>query len=251
MRIVRTFVNSLFTRTRIPGLKYTINQYVGCQFGCRYCYAKFSTKFWKNRYNIKEKWGDWIIIKENSPELVKKYVSGWVWMSSVSDPYQPIEKKENLTRKVLENMNKMIKLSILTKSDLILRDLEIFRRFNNIEIGLTINDFEGSIKRFLEPRTISSEKRIEVLKALKDEGFKTYAFISPVIPGILDVDGILSEIRGICDNVYIEFLNIRKAGKDVIEWLEDNFPESLSILKDREKILDYAKRFYRFNVIVH
>ena len=91
-------------------------------------------------------------MRENIPDIVKsKYVAGKVYMSSISDPYQPIEENFELTKKTLENMNKGIKISILTKSDLVLRDMELFRRFKDIDVGLTVNGFEESVKNDFEP----------------------------------------------------------------------------------------------------
>ena len=119
MRIIKVRAKRAFNPSKIPGAKWSINQYVGCQHSCMYCYAKFMCR----RYNYGE-WGSWVVVKENIPNLVRgKYVSGYVYMSTVSDAYQPIESRFNLTRRILENMNKRIKLSVLTKSDLILRDI--------------------------------------------------------------------------------------------------------------------------------
>ena len=136
----------IFTPTKISGVKYVLNQYVGCEFACLYCYARFMCR-WRN-YG---EWGSWVEIKENAPELARKLVKGKVVMSSVSDPYQPIEKELELTRKVLENMDKHTELSILTKSNLVVRDIDIFKEFKRIEVGLTLNGFEGEMKNLLEP----------------------------------------------------------------------------------------------------
>ena len=134
MKIIKIKAKEIFTKTKLPETDFTINQYVGCEHACLYCYSRFMCR-WKP-YG---KWGTWVEIKENAPELVKgKYVKGWVWMSSVSDPYQPIEKKLKLTRSVLVNLDKRIKLAVQTKSNLVLRDIDLFKKFKKIEIGLTI-----------------------------------------------------------------------------------------------------------------
>ena len=170
MKIVKAKAKRAFTPTKIPGADYVINQYIGCEHACLYCYAKFVCRW----YNY-GKWGKWIVIKENLPELVKKEknVKGKVYMSSISDPYQPIEKKVKLTRKILKNMNKKIKLDILTKSDLVLRDIDVFKEFEDIEVGLTINDFD-KLKE-IEPFSPSNKKRINALKKLHENAiyFKT------------------------------------------------------------------------------
>lgn len=226
-----------FTRTRIPGAKWVINQYIGCQHACLYCYAKFVCRW----YNY-GKWGSWVVVKENLPELVKKEnVKGKVYMSSISDPYQPIEKKLELTRDVLKNMKKTIKLGILTKSDLVLRDIDVFREFKDIEVGLTINDFEGSMKKEVEPFSPSNEKRVDALKILHENGIKNYAFISPIIPNLTDVKKLIKETKSFTEFYWFEFLNLKASGKEFREWLKRNHPESYEILSDKFKAEKYVK----------
>lgn len=148
VKVIKRSAKSLYTRSRIPGVSWSVNQYVGCAFACGYCYAKFIAK-WKD-YG---KWGSWVEAKINAPELARKHVSGSVVMSTVSDPYQPIEAELKLTRRVLRYMDKRNELSILTKSPLVTRDIDIFREFRKIEVGLTINGFTGREKRLFEPLT--------------------------------------------------------------------------------------------------
>lgn len=140
-KIIKINAKSIFTKTKTPSAKYVINQYIGCEYACTYCYAKFMCR-WKNH----GKWGDWVEAKINAPELAKKIVNGKVIMSSVSDPYQPAEKELQLTRRILQSMDKRTELSILTKSDLITRDIDLLKQFKKIEVGLTINTFEGNTK---------------------------------------------------------------------------------------------------------
>jgi DNA repair photolyase len=226
-----------FTPTKIPGADYVINQYVGCQHTCFYCYAKFMCKW----YNY-GKWGSWVVVKENLPELVKKEtVRGKVYMSSVSDPYQPIEKKLELTRDILKNMNKNTKLGILTKSDLVLKDIDVFKEFKDIEVGLTINSFNGPVKKKIEPFSPSNEKRIEALKVLHENSIKNYAFISPIIPNLVDVEQLIKETKSFVDFYWFEFLNLKASGKEFREWLKLNYLESYEILSDKTKAEKYVK----------
>ena len=235
--MIKIEAKKAFTPTKIPGADYVINQYVGCQHACSYCYAKFMCKW----YNY-GKWGSWVVVKENLPELVKKEnVKGEVYMSSVSDPYQPIEKKIKLTRKVLENMNKKIKLSILTKSDLILRDLDVLKEFEDIEVGLTINSFDGKLKKEIEPFSPSNERRIEALKILNENGIKNYAFISPIIPNLVDVEELIKETRNFVNFYWFEFLNLKASGKEFKEWLKKNYPESYDLISDKDKAEKYVR----------
>ena len=238
IKIIKIKVRRAFTPTKIPGADYVINQYVGCQHACSYCYAKFMCKWYD--YG---KWGNWVVVKENLPELVKREnVKGEVYMSSVSDPYQPIERKIKLTRRVLENMDKNIKLGILTKSDLVLRDIDVFKEFRDIEVGLTINDFDGKLKKEIEPFSPSNGKRIEALRVLYENGIKTYAFISPIIPNLIDVEQLIKETKGFVNFYWFEFLNLKASGKEFREWLKQNYHESYNIISDRDKAEKYVKK---------
>jgi len=236
MRIIKTRAKSIYTKSGIPGVDWVINQYVGCQFGCRYCYAKFICK-WKPYGD----WGTWVEAKINAPELARKRVYGEVFMSSISDPYQPIERELKLTRRTLRMMDKRNKLSILTKSPLVVRDIDLFKLFDEIEVGLTINSFEGKEKQLIEPFTPSQKLRIEVLKTLKDEGIKNYGFISPIIPEITDIEAIIRETKGIVDYHSFEVLNLKGAGREFVEILKENFPESYEIMINENKFWKFVK----------
>jgi len=246
MKIIERETKSIYTRTKLPGIEYTINQYVGCGHRCAYCYARYMSK-WKE-YG---KWGTWIEVKTNAPELVREKVNGEVSMSSVSDPYQPLEKKIQLTRKVLENMDKdNTKLSILTKSDLILRDIDILKKFKNLNVGLTVNCFPEKARKTLEPHAASNERRIKALKKLNKEGINTFCFISPVIPKLTEVRKVLRKTKGIVNYYLIEVLNTRLGGENFREILKEKFPESYEYLKDRkkmEKFVELLKNYFEEN----
>lgn len=236
MRIIKTKAKSIYTKSGIPGVDWVINQYVGCQFACKYCYAKFLCR-WKP-YG---EWGTWVEVKTNASELARKRVYGEVFMSSISDPYQPVEKELKLTRRTLEMMNKRNKLSILTKSPLVVRDIDLFKLFDEIEVGLTINSFGGKEKQLIEPFTPSQKLRIDALKTLREEGVRNYAFISPIIPGITDVEEIIRETRGFADSYFFEVLNLKAAGREFRELLRENFPESYEVMVDEDKFWSFVK----------
>lgn len=237
MEIVKIRAKKAFTPTKLPGAKWVINPYIGCQHACKYCYAKFMCKW----YNY-GKWGSWVVVKENLPELVKReFVKGWVYMGSVSDVYQPIEKKIKLTQRVLKNMDKRIKLSILTKSDLVLRDVNLFKKFKRIEIGLTVNSWSGELKKEIEPFSPSMKKRIEALKRLREEEIVNYAFISPVIPSLTDLGKVIQETKSFVDFYWIEILNLKGSGSSFQRWIRDNYPSSFKILSEKEKLIKFVK----------
>jgi len=232
MNLIKTKAKEIFTKTKLPGCAWVLNQYVGCEHACNYCYAKFIAKWKPTDYG---KWGTWVEAKINAPELIcNRKVKGDVFMSSISDPYQPIEKDLKLTRRILENLDKETNLSILTKSDLVVRDIDILKKFKNLAVGLTINSFSGKIKEIFEPNSPSNEKRIEALQKLKQDSIATYAFVSPIIPGLIDLEDIVNKTKSFVDYYWFEFLNLRGAGKEFAEILKKEFPASYKIVSDSE-----------------
>jgi len=239
LKLIKLEAKEIFTKTKLPGADWAINQYVGCEHACLYCYAKFIQRWRPKDYG---KWGGWIEAKMNAPDLVKgRYIEGWAYMSSISDPYSEIEKELELTKRVLENLDKRIKLSIQTKSDLVLRDINIFKQFKTIEVGLTINSFEGKSKEIFEPYSSSNEKRIRTLSILKENGIKTFAFISPIIPELIDLKKVIEETKEYAGYYFFEFLNMRAAGIECINAIKDNFPESYEVLTNKKRYLEFIK----------
>ena len=236
MELVKTQAKEIYTKTKL-GCDYTLNQYVGCQHACTYCYAKFICR-WK-QYG---KWGMLVEAKMNAPELAKhKKVKGEVFMSSMSDPYQPIEQKLKLTRKILENLDRNIRLSILTKSNLVLRDIDLFKQFPNIEVGLTINNFDGKTKNLMEPFTPPNKLRIEALKILYQSGIKTYAFISPIIPKLINLEKVINITKNYTYYYWFEFMNLRGAGSEFVTMMKKEYPDSLKILQDKKLMAKYIQ----------
>jgi len=237
VKVIKQRARRAFSPTKIPGARWVINQYIGCQHACRYCYAKFMCKWYD--YG---RWGSWVVVRENMPELVRgRYVAGKVYMSSISDPYQPIEERLKLTRRILENMSKMVRVSILTKSDLLLRDLDLFKRFRDIEVGLTVNGFEESVKNDLEPYSPSIGKRVEALKRLHESGVKNYAFISPIIPSLTDIEEIIADTRDFVTYYLFEFLNFRAAGAEFRRFLRDKYWEAYEVMSNKDRFERYAR----------
>ena len=128
---------SILSKSRI--YEYTINPYAGCQHACTYCYARFMKRFTRH----KEPWGEFVDVKANAPDLLRKEVDkkppGRVWISGVCDPYQPIEKKYELTKKCVEILIQHDwPITIQTKSALVFRDLEFLKRSHKVEVGITV-----------------------------------------------------------------------------------------------------------------
>jgi DNA repair photolyase len=161
----------------------------------------------------KEAWGEFIDIKNNGPNLLESEVIGKqigrVWISGICDPYQPIERKYELTRKCIEILLKHNwPVTIQTKSPLVLRDIDLFGKFEEIEAGLTISTANEEIKQIFEPKAPPIEERIKTLERLHLAGIKTYAMIAPLLPEAEDLAVLLS---GKVDNVLIDKMNYHYA----------------------------------------
>ncbi len=207
---------SILSKTGIPGFDYVINCYRGCSFGCYHCYASFMKKFTGH----KEKWGDFVDVKINAIELIKKEIkkinNGTVFLSSVTDPYVPIESKFKLTRGVLECLiGTDFEITILTRSPLVIRDVDIFKRLKSVEVGLSIPTDREDIRKIFEPNATPISARIRAMKRLKQEGIKTYAFIAPLLP--LNPENLGNLIDPVTDYVMLDGLNYSWKVSDIIQ----------------------------------
>jgi DNA repair photolyase len=207
MDIREITAKSILSRSAI--YDYVINPYVGCQYNCHYCYARFMKRFTGHR----EPWGEFLDIKINAPQLLAREIvrksPGRVWVSGVCDPYQPAEKKYEITRKCLEILvDHNWPFTIQTKSNLILRDMELLATNNNIEAGLTITTADEKIKSIFEPYAPSIKDRIAALEQLHNRGIKTYAMIAPMLPG---AEGLASLLEGKVDYILIDRMNYHHA----------------------------------------
>lgn len=176
-------------------------------FSCRYCYARL---FIKRFSGHKEAWGEFVDIKVNAPELLEKQLMkarrGKVWVSSVTDPYQPLEKKHELTRRCLKELAKMqFPIVIQTKSDLALRDLDLFQQFEDIEVGFTITTNDEKMAKLFEPHASTVKQRLAAMEKIYSKGIKTFAFIGPIIPG--NPETLAQSLEGKTDNVLIDRMN--------------------------------------------
>jgi len=184
------------TVTKLPELDYSFNPYLGCQIGCRYCYA---LSFLQKK-ELGLNWGNFVMAKENIMEVlardVKKKPKGVVGVSTITDPYQSIEKKLELTRNGIELMSTNgFHVSIQTKSNLVLRDLDLISP-GNFDIGVTITSSRSEVSRILEPSAPLPEKRAQILEECSKKGVETWLFFGPIIPHVNDSHAdILSVVK--------------------------------------------------------
>lgn len=233
MKIKEIKAKTILTRSKLPEVDYCVNPYIGCSHGCIYCYARFMKRFTGHN---NDEWGDFVDIKVNSVELLEKQLSrepsrGTILLSSVMDAYQPIERKYALTRSIIEVILKhQYPLSILTKSDLVIRDIDILQKIVDCEVGLTITTLDREKARIIEPLAVSPERRLTALAKLKQAGITTYAFIGPVLPGITDLPQIFAELSKKVDFVMAESLNPKFGNWDkFFKIISMNFPDLTSL----------------------
>ncbi len=231
MTITERSASSILNKSGIPGISWAINPYTGCLHSCVYCYATFMRRFTGHS----EPWGRFLDIKINAPELLekklkRKTVTGTVMLSSVTDAYQYAEAKYRITRRLLEILlDHDVNIEILTKSDLVTRDIDLLKRFRNASVGLSIMTTNDRAGRHFEPCAPLPSKRLAALARLKDSGIGTWAFISPYLPGISDVEKLFMKLSRIADETAIEAFNMRGACLlGVKQVMKRHYPDMLS-----------------------
>jgi DNA repair photolyase len=225
---------------------YCINPYIGCQHGCKYCYAEsYTRRFTKH----KEPWGEFVDIKTNAPTIlareIKRKPKGEVYISSLTDAYQPLEQKHELTRKLLEILLKhQFPITIQTKSALVLRDLDLIKKFQERKIGFTITSLDDNIREQFEPLSSSVEEKMQALEELRANGVKTYAFFGPILPYLSDqnLQETLHKIAhtGV-DYIYVDKLNMKPGLWPILDKLLD---KDLSDLHNKWKNIFLQKNNY-------
>jgi len=249
MLTVKTIrAKSVLNKSKI--FDYCVNPYTGCQINCRYCYARL---FMKRYSGHTEPWGEFVDVKINAAEVLKKQLArakkGVVWISSVCDPYQPLEKTYAVTRRCLEVLAaNQFPVNIQTKSTLILRDLDILRKFEQVEAGFTITTDNEAVARQFEPGASPIKQRIAALKKLKSAGIPTFAFIGPILPG--NPENLIRYLEEATDRVLIDRMNYVSTNRSIYRKLgfqremEDSYFE-----ETRERlILELNRRGMQYQV---
>ena len=238
MKTKEIYSKSILSSSKV--YEYVINPYVGCQHGCTYCYATFMKRFTGH----KEPWGEFVDIKINAAELLAKEINkkkkGTVWVSGVTDPYQPLEKKYKLTRKCLEILVEHDwPVIVQTRSPLVLRDMDIFRKSKNIEVGLSITTANDAVRKAFEPHAPSIKSRLDAIESLHENGIRTYVMIAPMLP---EAENLIERLANKVDYIILDRMNYRHSISIYNEhgWNEKNTDEYFDQTKN--KILNYCTR---------
>jgi DNA repair photolyase len=207
MIIKEILAKNILTKSKI--YEYTINPYGGCQHACAYCYARFTKRFSGHR----EAWGEYVDVKINAPDLLLREVTrkrpGNVWISGVCDPYQPVEKKYELTRKCLEILvDHDWPVAIQTRSPLVTRDIDLLKKSSKVRVTMSVTTADESIRRIFEPFAPSIPSRLKALAELHEDGIRTSAMIAPMLP---KAEALADLLRDKVDGVRIDRLNYHYA----------------------------------------
>lgn len=237
MKVEFREAKSIITKSKIPTIDFVVNPYTGCQHGCIYCYAEFMIRFTGHKG---EKWGDFLDIKRYDFSKIKpfKYDGKKILISSVTDPYLPLEKRYESTKKILQALiGTTAEIQILTKSKLVTRDIDLFKKFENIKVGISLNTLDDEFSRIIEPAASKPSDRLEALKKIANENINTYVFISPFFPEITDFKEIIEKAVIFTNNVNFENLNFRphnipRINKMITEYKPDLLSKYKKIQKD-------------------
>jgi DNA repair photolyase len=193
----------------------------------------------------KEPWGEFVDVKINAPALLKHEIDkkqlGRVWVSGVCDPYQPLESKYGLTRKCLEILVEYgWPITVQTKSPLVLRDLDLLKRGDKIEVGLSVTTADDGIRKVFEPGAPSSMERIVALEELHLARIRTFAMIAPMLPG---AEALACQLSGKVDYVLIDRMNYHYSDWVYRKYrLEDAMSDDFFLSKGNELASAFAEQ---------
>jgi DNA repair photolyase len=230
---------NILSKSNLPVCEYSANPYTGCTHGCRYCYASFMKRFTGHT----EPWGTFLDVKTwteiSNPQ---KYAGKELFIGSVTDPYLPQEKHYKRTRALLEQLKGSgIKISIATKSDLILRDLDLLKTFPEARISWSVNTLDENFKNDMD-NAVSIERRLAAMETFHHAGIRTTCFISPIFPELTDIKAIIRRAKKHCNLIWLENLNLRGDYKTVImKYIQNSRPELLPLYQE---IYDKGNRNY-------
>lgn len=232
-------VKGILTKSNLPVSDYSVNPYVGCTHACKYCYASFMKRFTDHS----EDWGTFVDVKYwETIKNPKKYSGKELFIGSVTDPYMPLEKKYKRTRTFLEEMQGSgCKISIATKSDLVIRDIDLIRTYKDARVSFSINTLDENFRNEMD-NSVSIERKIEAMKKLHNAGIRTTCFISPIFPEITNVKEIILKCKDYCNLVWLENLNLRGDYKArILEFIKNHYPNLYPIY---DEIYNKTKRNY-------
>jgi DNA repair photolyase len=242
MKIAEVYCKNALSKSKISGMDYALNPYIGCEHGCVYCYAEFMRKY----TNHKEEWGEFVDVKINIVNRLRKQIKrtkpGTIMIGTVTDAYQPLEEKYQLTRRCLEILADFdFPITIQTKSDLVLRDVDILKQIKDKEVGLTITAIDPKVEELFEPKASKLENRFHALEKLRENNIPAFVFFGPILPFFSDgersIQSLVEKLKSMgIEKIYFDKMNYLGAKWQKIKtFLETNFPYALSYYREVAK----------------
>lgn len=234
-------VKSVMTKSSLPVGGYSVNPYVGCPHACKYCYASFMKRFTGHT----EPWGTFLDVKHWKPiSDPHKYDGQRIVIGSVTDGYNPYEERFGRTREILKELQGTdAEIMICTKSDLVLRDLDLLKTFKKVTVSWSVNTLDEDFRANMDCAS-SIEARLKAMKEVYESGIRTVCFISPIFPGITNCKAIIERVKDFTDLVWLENLNLRGQFKSTImDYIREKHPSLIPLYQDIyvKKNLEYWK----------
>lgn len=230
IRIGKVKVRTVLTKSNLPIAGYSVNPYIGCTHACKYCYACFMKRFTGHA----EPWGTFLDVKYwDAIRNPQKYDGQTMIVGSVTDAYNPQEEQFCRTRAFLEEMQgSKINLIITTKSDLVLRDLDLIKNFPSPLVSWSVNTLDEKFKDDMD-RAVSVGRRIAAMKKFHKAGIRTTCFISPIFPQITNVFAIIEKIKDFCDYIWLENLNLRGNFKaEIMDYIANKYADLMPLYRE-------------------
>jgi DNA repair photolyase len=254
---VRSLLNRC-TSARMP-FAWTINPYRGCEFACKYCYARYTHEFMEMRdgADFEQK----IFIKQHAADLLRQELrhvkpGEEIAIGTATDPYQPAERRFEVTRAILEEFSRHqgFQIGIVTKSNLVVRDADLLRAVaanNKVFVNITITTLNTDLARILEPRAPRPDLRLQAMKQLNQAGVKAGVICAPVLPGITDSPRDLEAlVRAVAEAggkyIFANSLFLKPCSAAVfLPFLEKEFPQLVESYRERFKDRAFLSTPYR------
>jgi DNA repair photolyase len=241
--------------TSITIADYVINPFIGCDFNCVYCYARLNSTYQKKKNKLGD---DFVEAKPNFIALLEKELREkrprHVLIGSITEVYQHCEERTAVTRTILELLNKNgVTYTILTKSQRIVRDVDLIAADEKNEVYFTVNSLDDETRRILEPAASSVNDRKDAIRTLHAGGVRIILHVGPAIPCITEALPLINEFAGACSLIEFESLNLKMADKTVLlSKLQSHYPQAFNevqLLYKNEQTYDERYRVMKEEVM--
>jgi DNA repair photolyase len=248
--------NSILTRASgfMSDFDYTLNPYSGCSFGCTYCYAAFFSR----DDELQRTWGEWVHAKTNALQTLRRMRTDLrgktVYMSSVTDPYQSVERRLELVRELLPELARRgARLVVQTRSPLVTRDIDLFGEFDAIRVNMTVTTDDDDVQRAFEPHCPTNRKRLDAIATVAAAGIDCRITLTPLLPIVDPVRFADQLLQTGVKHFVVQPFHATKgrfvAGTreqalsivDQLNWSDDSYRKVVEILREKLPHLDEGR----------